>query len=217
MNRTDQTSPSQIAPLPEPLSPDLPTIEQLVSLCLPDYLRIVEPDSARHMDLSSCEILPAPPEPADRLVRAQVSSRRGLTIHVRVLIEPDPLPAEDVPARLLSVLQEAALPYGAPILLSIFSLNGDSPGVGLESATLSSLLNIEFIRAYYTAWCLSSSSADSHLQRPEPLAWALAPYMHSPTRTQPELFAAARDRALAAELPDDLRGALLSFLPPDVR
>ena len=217
MNRTDQTSPSQIAPLPEPLSPDLPTIEQLVSLCLPDYLRIVEPDSARHMDLSSCEILPAPPEPADRLVRAQVTSRRGMTIHVRVLIEPKPLPAGDVPARLLSVLDEAALPFGAPILLSILSLNGGRPGVHLESATISPFRDLDFVRVFYAEWSLSSSSADSHLQRPEPLAWALAPYMHSPTRTQPELFAAARDRALAAELPDDLRGALLSFLPPDVR
>jgi hypothetical protein len=52
--------------------------------------------------------------------------------------------------------------------------------------------------------------------RPEPLAWAIAPFMRSASHSQSALFEAARARVLQARLADDKSAALLRFLTPDL-
>ncbi|HWN45261.1 MAG TPA: hypothetical protein VNW71_23750, partial [Thermoanaerobaculia bacterium] len=56
----------------------------------------------------------------------------------------------------------------------------------LESAAVSTVYDMEVVRIFYTAFGLSEARADYYLERPEPLAWALAALMKPVRRSRAE-------------------------------
>lgn len=211
----DQT-PHHTTPLPNQPIPSVQETHRLISLFLPDFLRLAEPDSAAQMNLQSCELLSAAEDDKANLIRAHVQSRLGEKVTVIVAVEPEALPTQQIAEKLARVLLHSELAYGTPVLLSVIYLSGGRPGLHLESAQIGTFGNVDCVRMYFTTWSLSESRADHYLQRPEPLAWALAPYMRFTSRTQQELLEASRERIREAQLSDDLRTALLRFLSPDL-
>ncbi len=204
------------APLPDRRTPEVQETHLLISLLLPDYLRLAEPDSAAQMSLQDCEILPAAEDKGITLIRAHVKSRLGEKVTVIVAVEPHALPTQQIAAKLADVLVRSEVTYGFPVLLSVVYLSGGLPGVHLESAQIGTFGDIECVRIYFTTWSLSASHAEYYLQRPEPLAWAIAPYMRSTSHTQHELLESSRVRIEEAQLSGDLRTALLRFVSPDL-
>ena len=201
------------APLPDRRTPEIQETHQLISLFLPDYLRLAEPDAAAQMVLETCTILPTAEDDEINLIRAQVTSSRGEGVTVIVAIEPEALPPQQMAQKLARILFQSELTYGLPVLLSVLYLSGGRPGLRLESARIDSVGEIECVRVFFTVWGLAESRADHYISLPEPLAWAMAPYMRSISRTQQELSEAVRARIDGAQLSDDLRAALLRFLP----
>lgn len=124
----------------------------------------------------------------------------GDVVTVLVRIEPDlpaPARAAESMARTLRALR---VPYGEPILATLLSLRGGRPGVALEVGPLTKLAGIELGQIFFTTLCLSSTNAESYLQRPEPLAWVLSTLMRPTRRTVEEHGAVCRDRIAAAPL-----------------
>ena len=200
-------------PLSEKKIPGMQGTHQLISHFLPDFLRLAEPDSAAQMVLETCTILPAAGDEGTNIIRAQVISSRGEGVTVIVAIEPEALPTQQMAQKLADVLIQSELTNGLPVLSSVIYLSGGRPGLHLESAQISAVGNIECVRIYFTAWGLAESRADYYLSRPEPLAWVLAPCMRSISQSQQELLEAAGARINEAQLSEDLRSALLRYLP----
>lgn len=197
----------------------IPTVQEthsLISHFLPDFLRLVEPDSAAQMLLETCTIHPAAGADETNIICAEVKSSRGEGVTVIVAIELEALPPHQMAQKLADFLIQSELTYGLPVLLSVIYLSGGRPGIHLESARISPVGEIECVRAFFNVWGLAESRADYYLSRPEPLAWAMAPYMRSISLSQQELIEAARARIHEAQLSDDLRAALLRFLSPDL-
>jgi hypothetical protein len=94
-------------------------------------------------------------------------------------------------SRYLLTLERA---FAAPVLLSAVYLRGGRPGVNLESAPVRNVCRTEVLRLFYTAFGLAESRADYYLERPEPLAWALAAFMRSFRLSPTELKARCLER-----------------------
>ena len=211
----DQTT-CTTTPLPDRIIPSVPETQRLISHFLPDFLRLAEPDSAAQMCLEDCSILPTSEDDHANLIHAQVKSRLGEQVTVIVAVEPEALPTQQIAEKLARALLHAEVTYGFPVLLSVIYLSGGRTGLHLESAQIGTFGDVEYVRMYFTTWGLSQSHAEYYLRRPEPLAWALTPYMRSTSQTQQELLEASRARIHEAQLSDDLRTAFLRFLSPDL-
>ena len=197
-------------------TPNAPEWHRLISHFFTDYLRLVEPDSAAQMHLEDCRILPAPGEGNANVVHARVPSHRAEEVTILAAIEPVAQEPRCLAAKLGQLVVDAELADRLPVLLSVVYLSEGRPGVHLETATLSEVGGIECVRLYFNTWCISRSRAEYYLARPEPLAWAIAPFMRSDSHSQSALFEAARARILQARLSDDACAALLRFLAPDL-
>jgi hypothetical protein len=211
MTSTDHATLQPAAPLPDRRIPTVRKIHQLISRFLPDFLRLAEPDAAIRMGLGSCTVLPAAGDQTN-IVFAQVSTSLGEEVTVIVAIEPEALPPAEIAQKLGAFLLQCELTYGNPVLLTVLYLSGGRAGLHLESAQIGTFGDIDCVRLFFTAWGLAESNADYYLSRPEPLAWALVPYMRSISRTQQEVLEAARARSEKAELSEDDCTALLRFL-----
>lgn len=186
-----------------------PLLRELIRTFFADYMRLVEPDSAGQMRL---ERITFPELPAtldhdlrDHGVVAEVLSRRGETVTVISQIEPEVLPPPDLARRLGRSLMTLELCYGQPVLLSVVFLQGGRSGIRLESGAIAEICDIELARVYYTAFGLSESRAEYYLERPEPLAWALAAWMKPAKRTPEEHLRACLDQIDAAPLDEEKR------------
>jgi hypothetical protein len=206
-------------------------VRQLIRTFFPDYLRIVETDSAGKMRLDLITF-PTPDkisawieddqnDPAPNLgadlradlrpdlrILAEVPSRRGEFVTVLVHVETEAQTPPEAARRLGCYLTDLELRYGQPVLLSVVYLRGGRGGVHLESATLAELCGIELVRIFYTAFCLEDARAEYYLERPEPLAWALSALMR-PLRRSPEEHRRVCLERIAATALDEERRALL--------
>ncbi|HYU31212.1 MAG TPA: hypothetical protein VEW48_03550 [Thermoanaerobaculia bacterium] len=201
-----------------------PLLRDLIRSFFPDYLRLVEPDSAAQMWLERIAF-PAPKEPpepdgddlGDLGVVAEVTSRRGETVTVVARIEPEALAPPEIAKRLGRHLMELEVCYGQPVLTSVLYLNGGRSGIHLESGVIGEACGIELVRIYYTIFSLAETRAEPFLDRPEPLAWAFAALMRPTKRTPEEHRRACLERIAAAPLDEDrrllLRQAVETFLP----
>ena len=95
-----------------------------------------------------------------------------------------------------------------PVLLSVLYLRGGRPGLNLESSAVSTVYDMEVVRIFYTAFGLSEARGDYYLERPEPLAWALAALMKPVRRSRAEHRLACLRRIAAADLGDRERALL---------
>lgn len=186
-------------------------MKELLQAFLPDYLRIVEPDLAEHLDFASLsypDIASLAPDLQD-LVVAEVSTGEKERATVLVLIAAEALGPRDVARRLKRLFEILEIRLGRPVLMSFLLFRGGRPGVNLETAPVSTLAGLASVRVYYTAFGLEGSTAEYYLERPEPLAWALAAWMCSRRLDRSALLEACRKRIRAADLDLALRRLLL--------
>jgi hypothetical protein len=192
-------------------------LRRLIRTFFPDYLRIVEPDSAVKMRLDRITF-PAPEktaewtegDPLEFGVVAEVPARRrGEVATVLVQVEEEVQTPPETARRLGLFLAGLELRYGQPVFLSVVYLRGGRAGVHLESAAISVGFGIELMRIFYTAVGLERARAEYFLERPEPLAWALAALMRPLERTPAEHLRACRERISNAPLDEESRALLI--------
>lgn len=197
------------------MSDPRPLLRHLIRTFFPDYLRIVEPDSAGKMRLDLITF-PTPEkisewtddDQLDLGVIAEVPARRGEIVTVLVQVEAEAQTPPEAARRLGCYLTGLELRYGQPVLLSVVYLRGGRAGVHLESAAIGEAFGIELVRIFYTAFCLEDARAEYFLERPEPLAWTLSALMR-PIRRSPEEHRRICLERIAATALDEERRALL--------
>jgi hypothetical protein len=202
-------------------------VRQLIRTFFPDYLRIVETDSAGKMRLDLITF-PTPEKISewieddqsdlradlraglrpDLRIVAEVPTRRGEFVTILVHVEAEAQTPPEAARRLGCYLTDLELRYGQPVLLSVVYLRGGRGGVHLESATLAEICGIELVRIFYTAFCLEDARAEYYLERPEPLAWALSALMRPLRRTPEEHRRVCLERIAATTLAEEHRALL---------
>ena len=191
-----------------------PFFRELFQTFLGDYLKLVEPDFAVHLlpEQARFPVLDVPQwtgEEREALgVVADVPSSAGEAITVLIQIEPEALGPDETSRRLGRYFVGLETRYTQPVLLSVVYLQGARPGVNLESASLSRIFDMEVLRIFYTSFGLAECRADSYLERPEPLAWALAALMRPVRRSRAEHKLACLRRIAGSGLPERRRALL---------
>jgi hypothetical protein len=176
-------------------------LRDLIRTFFADYLRLVEPDTARKMRLDRITF---PPTDFEHGVVAEIPSRKGELVTVVARIEAD----REASHPLVHDLRHLDLRYGQPVLFSVLHLAGGRPGVHLESAVIGEACGIELARIFYTAFGLEGARAEHYLERPEPLAWALSTWMRASRRSPEEHHRACLERIDAADLRESRRRLL---------
>ncbi len=181
-------------------------LRELLRAFLPDYLRFVDPDSAKFLDLDKLTVLDVE-NPALVAATVPVPLTQEI-VTVLVFLQERPLSPSEIGQTITGPMAQLDLRLINPILLSMVFLEGGRPGVNLETASLCRLMGQDLVRIYYTALGgLKHLRAKYVVDRPEPLAWALAPYLST---TDPvALRARCRARIAAATGLDEEHRALL--------
>lgn len=210
-------------------------LRQLIRAFFPDYLRIVEADSAGKMRLDLITF-PTPEKISewieddqsdlgadlgadlgpglrsdlrpDLRIVAEVPIRRGEFVTILVQVEAEAQTPPEAARRLGCYLTDLELRYGQPVLLSVVYLRGGRGGVHLESATLAEFFGIELARIFYTAFCLEDARAEYYLERPEPLSWVLSTLMRPIRRSPEEHRRICLERIAATALDEESRALL---------
>ncbi|MFL6197887.1 MAG: hypothetical protein ACJ76J_01815 [Thermoanaerobaculia bacterium] len=191
-------------------------LRRLVAELLPDYLTLVEPDSARLFDLEAVRLLEANVpawsrrERAGAGVIAELPTRRGERLTVFVRIEPEP--GSEGARRLARLVLDLLRHHGRPVLASAVFIRGGSPGPNLCTVSIAELAGLELLRLSYTGFGLSAAVAEHYLRCSQPLAWALAAAMRPHTLSRAELRRACLARIEAAELAPGRKALLAGFV-----
>lgn len=163
---------------------------ELFQTFLGDFLRIAEPDFTGHLlpEQARFPVLDlagwSDEERAALGAVADVPARDGSSVTILIHAEPDPLGPAETSRRLSRYFLALEARYAQPVLLTTVWLRGGRPGLNLESVSVNPLLDVEMVRFFYTAFGLAEARAEHYLERPEPLAWALAALMR-PVRRGP--------------------------------
>lgn len=182
-------------------------LRELIRTFFADYLRLVEKESVAGLRLDRITF-PQVSAEAGCLVAEVPSLSDGGVVTLLVLIEPEALQPEEVSARISRWLKDFRLCYGEPVLASVVFLQGGRAGVRLEAGALTRFERLDLVRIYFTTFSLSGSRAEYFLERPEPLAWALAALMPPRERTPEEHRRACLERIEAADLELEARALL---------
>src|SRR6185436_16689808 len=192
-----------VVPSPDPLGPRARLLHALLRHFLADYLSLVEPEAAPHL-LAEAAVFREPDVPGwsdeDRAragAIALVPTRQGGKVTVFVQVEPEPPPRRNPLGRYVLDLERR---HFHPVLATAVYLKGGRAGVNLENTSVHVLFGVETLRLSYTTFGLSGARAEYYLERPEPLAWALAAAMRSTRLSPAELHAACRGRITSASL-----------------
>jgi hypothetical protein len=180
----------------------LSSLTALLRRFLPDYLRLVEPDCSQHLRLDRLALLdlPSGAPPLDGVV-AEVLTCRDEPVTVLVLVEPEPLSPAATRKLFGGWLQLLELRYRRPVLLNVIYLRGGRPGINLESTSAAAVGTEDVLRLFYSTFGLSWAGATYYLQRPEPIAWALAALMAFPSGSRDEHCDRCKARIATAESP----------------
>lgn len=193
--------------MPERPSLEVHRLRDLIRSFLADYLRIVESDSAAGLRLDGIELRRKRVDGV--CIVAETAGRRsGKKTTILVRIEAEALAPPEASLRVGRSIRGLRLPYGEPLLTSLVYLQGGRPGPHLDSCVLAEVCGIELARLYFTSFGLNETRAEPYLERPEPLAWALAARMRPTQRTPDEHRRACLERIAAAVL-DEKRRSLL--------
>ena len=197
-------------PIPDPF------FRELFQTFLMDYLKIVEPDTAVHLiperatfpvvDMSGW----TEEEKTEIGAVAEIPARDGTSVTILVQLETEPRGPAETARRFGRWLLALETRLVQPVLLSVIYLRGGRPGLNLESSAVCTVYSIEVVRLFYTAFGLSESRADHYLERPEPLAWALAALMKPARRSRDEHRLACLRRIAEAPLTERQRWLLAS-------
>ncbi len=154
--------------------------KQLLRVFLEDFLRLVAPQALERLDLSSPELLDKElfaggphgrRRELDLLARVSTWDGRPHLIHVEIEARASPAMAE----RLWRYRSQIQARYDTRVLTIAFYLKRGRPGINLE--TWESSLGPDFPEPRYVSFGLAGCRAAEYLDRPEPLAWALAALM----------------------------------------
>lgn len=154
--------------------------KQLLRTFLEDFLRLVAPRALERMDLSSPEFLDKElfaggphgrRRELDLLARISTCDGRPLLIHFEIEARASQAMAE----RLWRYRSQIQARYDTRVLTIALYLKRGRPGVKLE--TWESSLGPELPEPRYVSFGLAGCRAAEYLDRPEPLAWALAALM----------------------------------------
>jgi hypothetical protein len=209
-----------VVPSPDPLTPRARILHALLRHFLADYLHIVEPETAAHLRLESavfCE--PDVPDwtNLDRAAAgaiARVRTRKGKKVTVFVQVEPE---APSRFNRLVRQVFDLELRHCQPVLASAIHLRGGKSGVNLESVPMHNISSMVIQRLHFTSFGLSGARAEYYLERPEPIAWALAAAMQPTRWDRAELRRACLGRIDSSSLPPEQKRLLSSFVEPGRR
>ncbi|HVG07219.1 MAG TPA: hypothetical protein VNM67_05900 [Thermoanaerobaculia bacterium] len=165
---------------------------ELFQTFLGDYLKIVEPDTAVHL-LPEQARFPAvdmsdwtDEERNEIGAVAEIPTRDGGSLTLLIQFEPELRGPAETARRFGRWFLALETRMVQPVLLSVLYLRGGRPGPNLESAAVSTVYDMEVVRIFYTAFGLSEAHGDYYLERPEPLAWALAALMKPVRRSRAE-------------------------------
>ena len=193
-----------------------PFFRELFQTFLADYLKIVEPDTAVHLiperatfplvDMSGW----IEEERTEIGAVAEVPTRDGGAVTLLIQVEPEPRGPVETARRFGRWFLALETRLVQPVLLSVLYLRGGRPGLNLESSAVGMVYSMEVVRIFYTAFGLSEARADHYLERPEPLAWALAALMKPVLRNRAEHRLACLRRIAEAPLTDRQRWLLAS-------
>ena len=184
----------------------LDLLASLVRACFADYLRLLEPEAVEHLCLDRITFLELPDRQG---VAAEVPDLLGEGVTVLVRIEPAAPDAHEVSHLLGRWLGALGVVYSRPVVFHLICMSGGRPGLNLETAAVTRVAGMETLRIFYLCFGLEEARAEHYLDRPEPLAWALAAWM-SPERLGSEVLReACRRRITAAGLSEELQALLL--------
>src|SRR6185312_15360966 len=151
--------------------------KQLLRVFLEDFLCLVAPRALKRLDLSAPEFLDkelfargphGDRRELDLLVRVRTLDGRPLLIHVEIEARASRGMAE----RLWRYRSQLQARYDMRVLSIAFYLKRGRSGVNLQ--TWKSSLGPDFPEPRYLTFALAGCRAADYLDRPEPLAWALA-------------------------------------------
>ncbi len=186
--------------------------KQLLRVFLPNFLCLVVPQTLERLDLSSPELLDKElfaggPQgrrrELDLLVRVRALDGRPLLIHVEI----EARASRKMKDRLWSYCNQIQARYDTPVLTIEVCLKRGLPGVRLE--TWENPFGPDFSGFRYVSFGLAGCRAREHLDRPEPLAWALAALMDPGSWSRAELKMACLRRIAG------LKGRIDPFLLVD--
>ncbi len=179
--------------------------KQLLRVFLEDFLRLVAPRALERLDLSSPELLDKElfaggPHGRRRELDllARVRTRDGLPCLIHVEIEARA--SEGMKDRLWRYRNQIQARYDTPVLTIVVYLKRGRPSVNLES--WESHFGPDFPEPRYVSFGLAGCPAAEYLDRPEPLAWALAALMDPGPWSRAELKMACLRRIAGLKGPD---------------
>jgi hypothetical protein len=189
--------------------------KRLLQVCFADLVRIVAPRLAPKLRLGSPTFLDKEHftdvrEGEHRRLDlvAQVASVRGDPEIVIVHVEVEARARRDMGHRLLAYAMQLWLRHGRSIVPIVIYLRGGKPDVSREKVRLTTFGTTLLVFRYF-AFGLAPSRAAAYLQRPEPLAWALAALMGRGDLSRVEHRLACLEPIAQAEI-DDARRLLLA-------
>jgi hypothetical protein len=195
-----------------------PLLREILQTFLADYLRVVEPDSAEHLDLGRITF-PVPDLPdwpqserRDTGLVAEIPARWGEKVTLVLQIEPEALTPAELSRRLGGYFMDLEIHYCQPVLLNVLYLRGGRPGINLETAPVCRIFDMDVLRIYFTAFGLGTSRAEYFLERPEPVSWALSAVMQPVHHSRARHRTLCLERIAAADLPEDQRVLLTKFV-----
>lgn len=198
------------------MSDPYPFFRELFQTFLGDYLKIAEPDSAEHFLTDKARLLAldvagwTDQERREMGALAEVPTRRGEVVTVLIQPELEPRGPAETAERFGRYFLALESRWTQPVLLSVVYLRGGRPGVNLESAAVCKVFGMEVLRIFYTAFGLSEARGDYYLERPEPLAWALAALMRPVRLSRAEHKLACLQRIAAADLAEREKSLLVA-------
>jgi len=154
----------------------------LIRTFFPDFLRLVDDEADRFLDFATLSF-PLEARGLSSEVRqelglaVEIHDLAGEKITVLVQVVPEALLEAEIARWIRRLAQVLFLRLGEPFLVNLVILGAGLPGIQSGSAVVARVNRLVAARIHYTTFSLAGSRAEYYLERPEPLAWALAASM----------------------------------------
>lgn len=187
--------------------------KRLLRAFLPDLLRLVAPGVAERLRLGQIIFLDKEllaeggRREADLVARIPLQSRGTLLVHVEI----EARARRSMPRRLRAYAHRIQTLYDGQLLTILLNLRGGPSGVQRVRPD-GEISDPELSSFQYIAFGLAGCAAADYLERPEPLAWALAAVMHSGAMSRAEHKLACLRRIATARLGEDRELLLVNFV-----
>jgi hypothetical protein len=187
--------------------------KSLLRAFLPDLLRLVAPGVARRLRLGRVTFLDKEllagdgRREADLVARISFRDRGTLLVHVEI----EARARRSMPRRLRAYAHRIQTLYDGQLLTILLNLRGGTPGIQ-RMRPEGEISDPELSGFQYIAFGLAGCTAAGYLEKPEPLAWALAAVMRPGTMSRAEHKLACLRRIAEARLDQDREILLVNFV-----